>query len=68
MRDVTERMEGVQAGNAKLVGTKEQTIFNHVRTLLTDNSVYHKMIINENPYGDGKASDKILRILTEKLR
>lgn len=67
MRDTTERPEGVQAGTLKLVGTDEDDIYNNFKLLLEDESEYKKMSQASNPYGDGKASERIVKILTEKL-
>ena len=60
MRDVTERPEGVDAGVVKLVGTDPERIFSLISSLLTDKSAYSNMISNNNPYGDGKASERII--------
>lgn len=59
MRDTTERPEAVAAGTVKLVGTDKQTIVDAVRLLIEDESEYLKMSHAHNPYGDGKASDRI---------
>lgn len=59
MRDTTERPEAVAAGTVKLVGTDKQTIIDAVRLLIEDESEYLKMSRAHNPYGDGKASDRI---------
>lgn len=67
MRDATERPEGVEAGTLKIVGTKEKSIKNAVQKLLDDKSEYDKMSNAVNPYGDGHASERIVRILTEKF-
>ena len=63
MRDVTERQEGITAGTAKLVGTKQDAIFDAVSTLLLDQKEYDKMSKTVNPYGDGTSSQKILEII-----
>lgn len=60
LRDTTERPEGIQAGTLKLAGTNEQTIFSMVDTLLTDQQAYDRMRHASNPYGDGKASKRIV--------
>lgn len=65
MRDNTERPEGVQAGVAKLVGTQKSSISSAVHTLLQDDSAYLKMTTRDNPYGDGKAAQKILHFFKE---
>ena len=67
MRDTTERPEGVAAGTLKLVGTEEESIFTHCRTLLTDEEAYRRMSQARNPYGDGQASARIRRILEAEL-
>lgn len=60
MRDTTERPEAVDAGTVKLVGTNTDTIVENVLTLLTDKTAYEKMAKAVNPYGDGKATGRIL--------
>jgi UDP-N-acetylglucosamine 2-epimerase (non-hydrolysing) len=67
MRDTTERPEGIAAGTLKLVGTDEETIYNNFKLLLEDKSEYEKMSKASNPYGDGFASERIAKILKEKL-
>ncbi|MGE4588697.1 MAG: non-hydrolyzing UDP-N-acetylglucosamine 2-epimerase [Acidaminococcaceae bacterium] len=63
MRDTTERPEGVAAGTLKLVGTKEDTIYESFKLLLEDEKEYNKMSHACNPYGDGFASKRIADIL-----
>lgn len=63
MRDTTERMEGIQTGTIKLVGTKEETIYREFSHLLEDDAAYRAMCIPSNPYGDGRASERIVSIL-----
>jgi len=63
MRDVTERMEGVDAGTAVLVGTNKEKIFAKCQQLLTDPSEYQKMARSVNPYGDGDSCRRIATIL-----
>ncbi len=65
MRDTTERPEAVDAGTVKLVGTDKATIINELTTLLTSQDAYNAMSFAHNPYGDGKASERILNILTQ---
>jgi len=67
MRDVTERPEGVSAGTVKLVGTDVERIVGEVDTLLTDASAYANMHRAHNPYGDGRASGRILDFLAEHV-
>jgi UDP-N-acetylglucosamine 2-epimerase (non-hydrolysing) len=63
MRDTTERPEAVEAGTVKLVGAKEQSIVSSVQKLLDDKEEYTKMSKAHNPYGDGKASERIVDAL-----
>ena len=65
MRDTTERPEGVKAGTLKLVGTEEETIYENFKNLLENKEEYEKMSKAKNPYGDGKASERIADILTK---
>jgi UDP-N-acetylglucosamine 2-epimerase (non-hydrolysing) len=59
MRDTTERPEGIQAGTARLVGTDSDTIAGELLLLLTDHSAYKRMANAVNPYGDGRAAERI---------
>lgn len=63
MRDTTERPEALASGTVHLVGTDYNKIMNEVCTLLDDNVAYEKMSKAVNPYGDGKACSRIVRIL-----
>lgn len=63
MRDTTERPEALSSGTVHLVGTDYNKIMNEVSTLLDDEKAYEKMSKAVNPYGDGKACDRIVRIL-----
>lgn len=67
LRDTTERPEGVEAGTAKLVGTNEERIFLEARRLLEDDRAYAQMAQAVNPYGDGKAAQRIREILFERF-
>ncbi|EGR0072338.1 UDP-N-acetylglucosamine 2-epimerase (non-hydrolyzing) [Vibrio vulnificus] len=60
MRDTTERPEAVAAGTVKLVGTDVEKIVSNLNALLTDNKAYQAMSFAHNPYGDGKACQRIL--------
>lgn len=60
MRDTTERPEGVDAGTVKLVGPVADAIINSVAELLSDEAAYSRMAEAVNPYGDGKASGRIV--------
>lgn len=59
MRDTTERPEGITAGTAKLVGTDREMIVREATRLLDDRDAYEAMARAHNPYGDGKASQRI---------
>ena len=63
LRDTTERPEGLKAGTLKLVGTDIEKIYNETSKLLTDLDEYKKMSEAINPYGDGKASERIVDII-----
>ena len=63
MRDTTERPEALKSGTVHLVGTNHDLIVNEVSTLLDDEKAYEKMSKAVNPYGDGKASTRIVRAL-----
>ena len=63
MRDTTERPEALASGTVHLVGTDYDKIVNEVSTLLDDASAYEKMSKAVNPYGDGKACNRIVKIL-----
>ena len=64
MRDTTERPEALEAGTVKLVGTNYEKIVNEVSALLDDSTYYDKMSRAVNPYGDGKACQRICDILS----
>lgn len=66
MRDTTERPEALSSGTVHLVGTDYDKIMNEVSTLLDDTEAYNKMSKAVNPYGDGKACDRIVRVLNDK--
>ncbi len=63
MRDTTERPEGVAAGTLKLVGTREEDIYQNFKELLENQKAYHAMALAKNPYGDGQACVRIADIL-----
>lgn len=67
MRETTERPEAVTAGTVKLVGTDVDVIVSEVTQLLSDPDAYATMSQAHNPYGDGKASNRILDILAQSL-
>lgn len=63
MRDTTERPEAVEAGTVRLVGTDVNQIVTEASKLLDDDIVYEAMSLAHNPYGDGKAAQRILSVL-----
>ena len=67
MRDTTERPEAVDAGTVQLVGTKVKKICDRTFALLNDSEVYENMAMAHNPYGDGKAAQRIKDILVTKI-
>lgn len=66
MRDTTERPEALTAGTVKLIGTNYDKIVSEVSTLLDNPAEYVKMSQAVNPYGDGKACERIINILKTK--
>ena len=67
LRETTERPEGIQVGTAKLVGTDNSKIVREAERLLDDPAEYEAMNKAINPYGDGKASQRIARIIDAYL-
>ncbi|EJG0480508.1 UDP-N-acetylglucosamine 2-epimerase (non-hydrolyzing) [Vibrio alginolyticus] len=65
MRETTERPEAVEAGTVKLVGTNVDRIVTGLTTLLQDEQAYKEMSFAHNPYGDGKACQRILDVLAK---
>ena len=65
MRNLTERPEGVNAGTVRLVGVNENRITKNIRELLENEQSYQKMSKAHNPYGDGKACERIIAVLKE---
>lgn len=63
MRDVTERPEAVEAGTVKMVGTDKEAIVSNITYLLNDLTIYRQMSMAHNPYGDGKACERIVNFL-----
>lgn len=65
MRETTERPEGVEAGTARLVGADYDRIVGETFRLLDDNGTYAAMARSHNPFGDGHASERIVRVLLD---
>jgi UDP-N-acetylglucosamine 2-epimerase (non-hydrolysing) len=68
LREVTERPEGVSAGNAVLVGTNSEKIVEVVENLINEENFYSSMSNVANPYGDGKASFRVIQALKLHFR
>jgi len=67
LRERTERPEGVAAGCARVVGTDAKRVQGHVLRLLEDDAAYTAMAASPNPYGDGRAAERIVRRLESDL-
>lgn len=67
MRETTERPEAVEAGTVKLVGTDIDLILKEITSLLRDADAYREMSVAHNPYGDGKACERIVRALSAEF-
>lgn len=67
MRETTERPEGVEAGTAKLVGTSAETIVTEISTLLDNTAAYEAMARAHNPFGDGRAAQRIVELLANEI-
>ena len=63
LRDTTERPEAVAAGTVKLIGTDRERVYQEAKMLLTDKEEYGRMAESVNPYGDGKASERIIQAI-----
>ena len=68
MRDTTERPEAVEAGTVLLVGSDRQKIVVEAQRLLDDREAYKAMSLAHNPYGDGRAAERIAAIIAEKMK
>lgn len=66
-RDTTERPEALQSGAVKLVGTNKNIIIKEAQNLILQKDEFEKMSKANNPYGDGKASERILEFLKERV-
>lgn len=66
LRDTTERPEAVDAGTVKLIGTAYEDVLRETNLLLDDSAHYKKMAEAANPYGDGKACERIIKAILQK--
>ncbi len=67
LRNETERPEAIDAGTVKIAGVNRDVIFNMTDELLTNKEEYDKMAKAVNPYGDGKASERIVKAIIERF-
>ncbi len=67
LRETTERPEAVEAGTAKLIGTDPQAILDYTAELLENQAIYQQMATAINPFGDGQASERIVKIAQDYL-
>ncbi|MDA9503453.1 UDP-N-acetylglucosamine 2-epimerase [Bradyrhizobium sp. CCBAU 11386] len=65
MRETTERPEGIEAGTARLVGANYDRIVGETFRLLDDDETYAAMARSHNPFGDGRASERIVKVLLD---
>lgn len=68
LRDTTERPEAVDAGTVKLIGTDRNRVYNETALLLSDKTEYERMAKAANPYGDGKASERIITAILKSFK
>ena len=66
-RKKTERSEAIKTGAAKLIGTDPKKLKLFIKKLIKDQKFYKSMTNKKNPYGDGTAVKKIVKILNEKI-
>jgi UDP-N-acetylglucosamine 2-epimerase (non-hydrolysing) len=67
MRETTERPEGIEAGNARLVGVQRERIVSELARLLRHPEEREAMARVKNPYGDGHAAERIVEVLAQVL-
>jgi UDP-N-acetylglucosamine 2-epimerase (non-hydrolysing) len=67
LRETTERPEAVEAGTAKLIGTSPESIVEATSELLENPAIYQQMATAINPFGDGQASVRIVKIVQDFL-
>lgn len=68
LRDTTERPEGIKAGTLRLVGTDPKIVKQAMISLLDDPKAYQRMAEAKNPYGDGHASERILKAIQDRIK
>jgi UDP-N-acetylglucosamine 2-epimerase (non-hydrolysing) len=66
-RDTTERPEAIEAGTVKMIGTSTERIITETNSLLLDSRVYGQMSTARNPYGDGRACERIISFMRQRL-
>ncbi len=68
LRQVTERPEAVKAGTAKVIGTDTKAVYYEISRLLSSKPAYQKMANAVNPYGDGRASERIAKAILQYFK
>jgi UDP-N-acetylglucosamine 2-epimerase (non-hydrolysing) len=68
MREVTERPEAMEAGTARLVGSGRESVVREAQKLLDDPVEYGRMANRQNPYGDGKAAERIIDLISDVMQ
>lgn len=68
LRKTTERPEGVEAGNSRLIGTDPDKIYNTVKELTENQTSYDKMSQTANPYGTGNSAEQTIKILFDRYK
>jgi UDP-N-acetylglucosamine 2-epimerase len=68
LRDTTERPEAIKAGTAKLIGTERERIVDEVNVLLDSETAWRDMARRINPFGDGRAAERIVGVLMKESR
>jgi UDP-N-acetylglucosamine 2-epimerase (non-hydrolysing) len=67
-RKVTERQEGIDTGGVKLIGLERENVVLEASRLLEDPAAYHEMIVTQNPFGDGNASERIVQAILTRFK
>jgi len=65
LRNITERPEGEEAGTLKVIGTETEDVYEHTSSLLNDKQSYKQMSQAKNPFGDGKASERVIKNISK---
>jgi len=63
LRNKTERPEALKSGAVRVIGTNEKIVYNNIKRIIENKKIYKKMAKAKNPFGDGRASERIVKIL-----